>query len=145
LGQYVRDLSFEAPGAPSVFNLLRKHQPDIPVSFDCNVRHVSGSTFEVSLGITVEASANNQPVFLIEMIYAALIEVDERVVPEDQLHPLLMIEVPRHLFPFARQVIGDLTVSGGFPPLMLQMVDFVDLYRRKFADRPHTIERKPAA
>jgi preprotein translocase subunit SecB len=144
LGQYIRDLSFEVPNAPSVFNEARKYAPEIPVSIDTAVRHLGASHFEVSLSVNIEATINRRPAFVAEVAYAAIIEVDERAIPQEQLHAVLMIEVPRHLFPFVRQIVGDVTVGGGFPPLMLQMVDFVEMYRRKFGDQPQTIERKAA-
>jgi preprotein translocase subunit SecB len=144
LGQYIRDLSFEVPNAPSVFNEVRKYSPEIPVSIDCAVRHLGGSGFEVSLNVNVAATVNSRPAFIAEIVYAAVIEVDERAIPPEQLHAVLLIEVPRLLFPFVRQIVGDVTVGGGFPPLMLQMIDFVEMYRRKYGDQPQTIERKPA-
>lgn len=141
VGQFVRDLSFEVPRAPEIYVEMRQSSPDIPVSFDINARNVVGNTFEVTLGVNVQATINQKPAFIIELAYVALLEVNHQVVPEDQLHPMLLIEIPRYLFPFVRQLIAELTVGGGFPPLFMQMVDFVDMYRRKFGDKPQTIER----
>jgi preprotein translocase subunit SecB len=140
LGQFIRDLSFEVPHAPEIFAELRQRAPDIPVSFDIGAKHAGGNTFEVTINASLHATVGEKTAFLLELAYAALVEVDPRGVAEDQLHPVLLIEIPRYLFPFVRQIIGDLTVGGGFPPLMLQMVDFVDLYRRKFGDQPQKIE-----
>jgi len=144
VGQFVRDLSFEVPHAPEIFAELRQKAPEIPVSFDISARHVGASTFEVAVGVNMQASVGGKPAFILELVYAALVDIDERVVPEDQLHPLLLIEIPRYAFPFIRQIVGDLTVGGGFPPLLLQMVDFVELYRRKFGDQPQKVERVAA-
>ncbi len=144
LGQFVRDLSFEVPHAPEIFNDIRQRAPDIPVSFDVATRHVGGSTFEVSMNVNLQASVGEKPAFILELVYAGLVDVDLSAVPEDQLHAVLLIEIPRYLFPFVRQIVGDLTVNGGFPPLMLQMIDFMDLYRRKFGDQPQKIEMLPA-
>jgi preprotein translocase subunit SecB len=141
VGQFIRDLSFEVPRAPEVFAELREAAPDIPVSFDIGARHVGGTTFEVTLAVNVQASVKQKPAFIMELVYGALLEVDPRAVPEDQLHPMLLIEIPRYLFPFVRQQIADLTVGGGFPPLFLQMVDFVDMYRRKFGEQQQRVER----
>jgi preprotein translocase subunit SecB len=141
VGQFVRDLSFEVPRAPEVFAEIRQTAPEIPVSFDIGARHVGATTFEVSLTVNVQATVSQKPAFILELVYGALVEVDPRAVPEEQLHPMLLIEIPRHLFPFVRQQIADLTVGGGFPPLFLQMVDFVDMYRRKFGDQAQQIER----
>ena len=140
LGQFIRDLSFEVPHAPEIFDDMRRTAPDIPVSFDIGARHTGGATFEVSINVSLRASVSERPAFILELAYAAMVEVDPRAVSEDQLHPALLIEIPRYLFPFVRQLVSDLTVGGGFPPLMLQMVDFVDLYRRKFGDQPQKIE-----
>ena len=145
LGQFVRDLSFEVPHAPEIFDAMRQRAPDIPVSFDIGAKHVGGNTFEVTLNETLQDSVGETPAFILELAYAGMVEVDPRAVAEDQLHPVLLIEIPRYLFPFVRQIVGDLTVGGGFPPLMLQMVDFLELYRRKFGDQPQTIERAAAA
>jgi preprotein translocase subunit SecB len=146
VGQFIRDLSFEVPNAPEIYVEMRQSPPEIPVSFDIGARHVGGNTFEVTLGVSVNATVNQKPAFILELVYAALLEVDHSVVPEDQLHPMLLIEIPRYLFPFVRQMIADLTVGGGFPPLFMQMVDFVDMYRRKFGDQQHLVERVgPAA
>jgi preprotein translocase subunit SecB len=144
LGQYIRDLSFEVPHAPEIFNDVRRQAPEIPASFDIAARHVIGSTFEVDMSVNLRASVGEKPAFILELVYSAMVDVDFRAVPEDQIHPVLLIEIPRHLFPFVRQVVGDMTVGGGFPPLMLQMIDFVDLYRRKFGDQPQTLPRNQA-
>lgn len=141
LGQFVRDLSFEVPHAPGIFTEMRKRAPDIPVTFECNVQHIGDSTFEVTLGVNVQASIGEKPAFILELVYGALIELDERTIPQEQLHPVLLIEIPRFLFPFVRQIIGDMTISGGFPPLFLQPVDFAEIYRRRFGDEPQTVKR----
>jgi preprotein translocase subunit SecB len=139
MGQFVRDLSFEVPHAPGIFTEMRKRQPDIPVSFDCAVQHIQDSVFEVSISVNAQATIGDKPAFILELVYATIVEVDEKVIPADQLHPVLMIEIPRFLFPFVRQTIGDMTISGGFPPLFLQPVDFGELYARKFGGQPQPI------
>jgi len=141
VGQFVRDLSFEVPHAPEIFAELRQRAPEIPVSFDVAARHVKDGVFEVDMTVNLQATMGEKPAFILELIYTNLVEIDARAVPEDQLHPLLLIEIPRYMFPFVRQIIGDLTIGGGFPPLLLQMVDFVDLYRRKFGDQPQSVPR----
>jgi preprotein translocase subunit SecB len=144
LGQFVRDLSFEVPHAPEIFADLRQRAPDIPVSFDIGARHIEANTFEVAMNVTLRASVGEKPAFILELVYAAMVDIDTAAVGEDQLHPVLLIEIPRYLFPFVRQVVSDLTVGGGFPPLLLQMVDFVDLYRRKFGDTQQVVARASA-
>jgi preprotein translocase subunit SecB len=144
LGQYIRDLSFEVPHAPGVFAELRQQQHQIAASVEPQIRHLSGSSFEVSLGASVQTKIGDKPAFVAELVYAAVVEIDERAVPQEHLHALLSIEIPRYLFPYVRQIIGDLTVSGGFPPLILQPIDFVDLYRRTHGDKPQTVARVTA-
>ncbi|MDX2224035.1 MAG: protein-export chaperone SecB [Rhodospirillaceae bacterium] len=144
-GQYVRDFSFEVPHAPEIFTELRQKAPDIPITVEPAVRHLNGSLFEVTLTANVEAKAADRIAFILEVVYAGVVELDERVIPQEHVHPILMIEVPRFLFPFVRQMVSDTTVGGGFPPLMLQMIDFAELYRRRFGDTPQTVARNPAA
>ena len=132
LGQYIRDLSFEVPQAPEIFNILRQAAPEIPVSLDTDMRHLSGSTYEVTLSAHVEAFAAGKTAFILEVAYGCVVEINEQAVPEEHIHPILLIEVPRQMFPFVRQIVSDMTVNGGFPPLMLQIVDFTELYRNKF-------------
>lgn len=141
LGQYIRDLSFEVPHAPEIFSEIRQAAPQIPIQIEPTFRHMKGSQFEVSLTTQVEATVNNKPAFILELVYCAVVEIDERAVPQEHLHPVLAIEVPRFLFPFARQIVNDQTVAGGFPPLVLQPVDFVQLYQRNYGDKPQTVTR----
>lgn len=144
LGQFIRDLSFEVPHAPEIFNEMRQRAPDIPLSFDMGARHLGGPNFEVVMNVNLQAAIGDKPAFILELAYAAIVEVNPELVPAEQLHPVLLIEIPRFLFPFVRQIVGDLTVGGGFPPLHLQMLDFVDIYRRKFGNEPQTIDLLPA-
>jgi len=130
-GQFMKDLSFEIPDAPGIFDILQKQAPDIPLSVDCHVRALTNNRFEVTISIHVEATIQNKTAFMLEIVYAAVVSIGE--VPPAHIHPVLLIEVPRQLFPFVRQIVADITVSGGFPPLMLQIIDFKDLYERKYA------------
>jgi preprotein translocase subunit SecB len=134
MGQYIRDLSFETPHAPDIFATLRTEAPEIPIGLDTTVRHLSGSSFEVTLSLQLEAVAGGKKAFILELAYAAVVEVNPQLVPQEHVHPVLMIEVPRQMFPFVRQLVADITGNGGFPPLMLQVFDFADMYRKKFGD-----------
>lgn len=134
LGQFIKDLSFETPLAPEIFNILRQQAPSIPISLDTNVRQLEGPVFEVTLSVHLEAKAGDKTAFIMELVYGCVAEVNTAAVPQEYVHSLLLIEVPRHLFPFVRQLVSDITGNAGFPPLMLQMVDFADLYRKKFAN-----------
>ncbi len=131
-GQYIKDLSFEVPGAPEIYAILQTQAPEIPISIDVVARPVSETAYEVSLTIHLEATVGERKAFICELVYCAAVEVNKAIVPEEHIHPLLMIEVPRQIFPFARQIVSDATGHGGFPPLQLQLVDFGLLYRQKF-------------
>ncbi len=129
-GQYIKDLSFEAPGTPGIFADLMRGAPEIPTSVDIRVNRMRDNLYEVTLHLQSESKIQGKTAFLAELQYAGLFSVN---VPEEHLHPVLMIECPRLLFPFARGVLAALTREGGFPPLMLQPIDFVALYRQRMA------------
>jgi preprotein translocase subunit SecB len=132
LGQYIKDLSFEAPLAPDIFNILRDQSPEMDVTLDAAVRQIEGPLFDVTISVSLDAKAGDKTAFILELVYGCVAEVNPQVVPQEYAHSLLLIEVPRHMYPFVRQIVADTTGAGGFPPLMMQMVDFADLYRRKF-------------
>ena len=128
LTQYVRDLSFEnavaQKGLPA-----GEVQPEISVQVSLDARkRPADHQYEVISKYRVQ-SANNAdkaPLFLCELDYGGIFHVEG--VPDDQMHPFLMIECPRYLFPFARRIIADLTAEGGFPPFMLEPIDFAGIY-----------------
>ncbi len=128
-GQYVKDLSFEVPGAPAIFGEMNG-SPDIPIHVDISVHPLHDNTFEVVLHIKIDAQLEGRPVFIAEIAYGGVFTVN---VPHDQVQPMLLVECPRMLFPFARVIIADLTRDGGFPPLMIQPIDFVQLYHSRLA------------
>lgn len=126
--QYVKDLSFENPRAPQVF-ASNDRAPQVQVNVDVGARPVADNMYEITLVLNAEAKAGDQPVFVVELTYAGLFTVP--ALPQEQLRPLLLIECPRLLFPFARAIIADATRDGGFPPLMINPIDFAALYRRQ--------------
>jgi preprotein translocase subunit SecB len=128
--QYVKDLSFENPRAPHVF-APSEHQPQVQVNVDVGARQLAESAYEVTLTLNAEAKAGDQAVFMVELTYAGVFTVP--ALPPEQLRPLLLIECPRLLFPFARAVVAEATRDGGFPPLMINPIDFAALYRRQAA------------
>ncbi len=131
MGQYIKDLSFEVPNAPEIFNALRQKAPEIPITIDTAVNHVNADVFESALSVTLKAEVDGKTAFILELVYGCLVEVNSKAIAEEHIHPILHIEVPRHIFPFVRQIVGDLTAAGGFPPLLMQIVDFNEIYRRK--------------
>lgn len=127
LGQYVKDLSFENPGHPPV-----QTQPNIDLGIDVGAApHADGNgLFEVSLKLSAKASSGDTVLFISELDYAGLFQLQN--VPENQVEPMLLIECPRLLFPFARRIIAEITREGGFPPLLIDPVDFVALYQQQY-------------
>jgi preprotein translocase subunit SecB len=127
-GQYIKDLSFENPRAPQ--SLIEQKQPQLTLNVNVATRQFEPKTFEVSL--TVEASATTpekEPLFMLELVYAGTVTIGD--VPQEHFGPLLLIETPRLLFPFARAVVANATREAGFPPLNIAPVDFVALYRQQ--------------
>ena len=124
ISQYVKDLSFENPNAPAVFQW--QGQPQIDVQFNIGANQVAEDVHEVVLKIDVKAISADQVAFQVELIYAGLFGL--RNIPQDQMQMFLLAEGPRIIFPFARRVLADAVRDGGFQPLMLEPVDFGALY-----------------
>lgn len=127
-GQYIKDLSFEVPGAPGIFGEMQGQNPDIPIHVDINANVLQDNVYEVVLSLKIEGKLPTKPVFILELAYAGVFTIN---VPEEHVQPVLLIECPRLLFPFARTIVADMTRDGGFPPLMIQPLDFVALYRAR--------------
>lgn len=126
--QYIKDLSFENPGATSP---AAGRKPSLQISVDVQVRGLGQDQFEVALGTRAEAKAGEQLIYLCELVYCAVFTIKN--VPQDALQPILLVECPRIIFPFARRIIADVTRDGGFMPLMLDPIDFAALYRQKLS------------
>ncbi|MDX2082372.1 MAG: protein-export chaperone SecB [Rickettsiales bacterium] len=128
MAQYIKDLSFEVPNAPQIF-FNNQEKPNIEMSIDIDAKKISETTYEVSLKISADASANNQRTFLCEIIYAALFSIEET--ESQTLEQILLIYCPNLIFPFVRRIISNLTSDGGFPPLLIDIIDFAALYQRR--------------
>ena len=126
--QYIKDLSFENPNAPRSLGPQDK-QPNIAIQVNVNARQLSDTDFEVDLALEGNAGEGASTLFKFELAYAGVFRV--RNIPPDQVHPVVMIECPRLLFPFARQIVADAVRNGGFPPLYIDPIDFAGLYRQK--------------
>ena len=124
LTQYVKDLSFENPNAPG--SLQSTEQPRIEINVAVNAKRGGDNVYEVELKINARAMAGDSLAFSIDLLYAGLFGLAN--VPEEALEPFLIIEAPRIIFPFARRIIADSVRDGGFPPLMLDPIDFASLY-----------------
>ncbi|HZL00092.1 MAG TPA: protein-export chaperone SecB [Caulobacteraceae bacterium] len=129
LAQYIRDLSFESPHAPE--SLRAATQPQIDLGVELNAQGREDSLYEVELKLTARAAREAETVFHIELVYAGLFQIIG--VAAADLEPVLMIECPRYLFPFARRMIADLSAEGGFPPFMLEPIDFAGVYAARLA------------
>ncbi len=134
--QYIRDLSFENPEAP---HSLRAGEslPDMEVNIGMDARSIEGedtkNLYEVALSVTATAKRGDKTIFIAELVYGVTVIIGDAV-PEEQHHPILLIEIPRYAFPFARQILATATSQGGFPPLLLNPVDFQALYMERFKD-----------
>ena len=127
VAQYIKDLSFENPGAPA----LMSQSPQIDLGVDLQARRGDAEHFEVMLKLQVTAKAADKTVFLLELAYAGLFRIVG--IPDDMLQPLLLIQAPHMLFPFARRIVADVVRDGGMPPLMVDPIDFAALYQTKLS------------
>jgi preprotein translocase subunit SecB len=139
ISQYIKDLSFENPNAPAVYQW--QDQPQIDVQFGISAASVADDVHEMVLKIEVKATAAEKTAFQVELQYAGLFGM--RNVPEDQIQPFLLAEGPRLIFPFARRVLADAVRDGGFAPLILEPIDFGGLYMQQ-AEAAATMAETPA-
>ena len=137
LAQYIKDLSFENPNAPNSL-ITQDQQPQINIQINVTANGVAENDFEVALTIEGKAEGGNGVLFAFDLVYAGVFRIVN--VPQDSMHPFIMIECPRLLFPFAREIIASAVRNGGFPPLMLDPVDFVGLYRQNMARQAEQIK-----
>lgn len=128
LSQYTKDFSFENPGAPQSLAAMTE-PPTVEVNVNIGAEPLGGNNYEVALTIGAAAKNGDSTVFVLELIYGGVFALND--VPEEHVQPALLIEAPRLLFPFARNIIADATRDGGFPPLMVQPFDFAALYQRQ--------------
>ncbi len=124
LAQYIKDLSVENPSAPQVFQW--QETPQLDVQFNLNVSRVSDEVHEVNLRIELKAASEQGAHFLVDLSYAGLFGL--RNIPEDAFAPFLLVEGPRLLFPFARQIVAEAVQNLGFPPVLLDPIDFAGAY-----------------
>jgi len=129
--QYTKDFSFENPNAPNSL-MQQQQQPQIGIQINVNPRQLAPNDFEVELKLEGKAELTGNVLFAFDLNYAGVFRMTN--IPQESLGPLLMIECPRLLFPFAREIISNAISNGGFPPLMLHPIDFVGLYQRRIAE-----------
>jgi preprotein translocase subunit SecB len=133
LAQYAKDFSFENPNAPRSLAPQQGQGPTINIQVNVNAKQLAETDFEVDLKLEGDGKVGNEVLFAFDLTYAGVFRA--RNIPPDQLHAVIMIECPRLLFPFARQMVADAVRNGGFPPLYIDPIDFVALYRQKAAEQ----------
>ncbi len=138
LAQYLKDLSFESPKAPEAFKIPAT--PEIDVNVDVNGRGLGPDQYEVEFSVSAKASHQEEPIFVVEASYGGVFEI-KNLAP-DQLEIAMLVECPRLLFPFLRQIVADATRNGNFPPLMLDPIDFMGIY---IANKQNMQQQQPAA
>ena len=130
LTQYIKDLSFEAPGAPGTLR-ARDKGPEIQIGVNVNANPF-GDDFDVNLTINGKAVIEDETLFVVELVYGGVFRLQG--FKREHVLPVLFIECPRILFPFARQIVSDVTQSGGFPPLRIDPIDFAQMFQRRMAE-----------
>jgi len=135
-GQYIKDLSFESPNSPSILAELQNQQPDVNVNVDVQAGKMEGQAaqnmYEVILDMRAELKLGEKVGFIVELKYGGVFTIN---VPEEHIGAMLLIECPRMLFPFARNILADATRDGGFVPLLLQPIDFAAMYQANLAQQ----------
>lgn len=127
-GQYIKDLSFENPHAPDSL-MPQKTAPEIQINIDIKVARMNDKFYESSLYINARANGETGTLFMVDLTYAGIFELQG--IPEDRIEQLLLVDCPFILFPFARRVVADVSRDGGFPPLLLEPIDFHGLYMNR--------------
>ena len=125
--QYIRDFSLEIPHAPEIFRKMTQ-APSVQVNIDVNAKYMHDNFFNVELSVAMDGDVGQEKLFILELKYAAVVALN---VPQEHVEPILLVEIPRLLFPFARNVVTNCLVEGGLPPFMINPVDFVTMYNNK--------------
>lgn len=131
LAQYLKDLSFESPNAPNSLR-AREKAPSISIGVNVNANPISDTEFDVVLSLNAKAESGKDVLFNVETVYGGIFQIEN--FPQEHMLPILFIECPRLLFPFARQIVADATRNGGFPPLLLDPIDFAQMFQQKMAE-----------
>lgn len=137
--QYIKDLSFENPSITARAG-QNQEAPAINIQIETKAHALAERSFEVNLWIRVEATQDDQKVFLLDLVYAGIFSLAPDI-PEEYIRPILMVECPRVLFPFARNIVATTTQEGGYSPLLINPIDFGDLYQRQLAQEEKAQEK----
>ena len=141
MAQYVKDLSFECPNVHKLIE-AQGEAPELRVEVNVNASKVNNNAFESVINFKAEATNKAGTIYDLELAYAGMFQVEN--LPEAALEPFLLIDCPTLLFPFVRRLVADLTREGGFPPLMLDPINFATLFTRRQQERAAQVEAKPA-
>lgn len=141
LAQYIKDFSFENPNAPHSLAQLQQ-QPSINLQINVRGQPIKDADYEVELKLEGKAEMGTNLLFHFDLVYAGVFRIQN--VSQENLHPVMLIECPRLLFPFAREVVASAVVNGGYPPLRIDPVDFVGLYRQQVAQLQAQQRQAPA-
>lgn len=136
LSQYIKDLSFEVPNSPNVF-LKEQAKPEIAVTIDIDAQKINDTLYEVTLKIIADAQADDEKVFICEVAYSGIFSVEN--IGDNDIEQILVVYCPNLLFPFARRIIANNTIDSGFPPLMINPIDFGDLFQRRKEQEAQTM------
>ena len=129
--QYIKDLSLEIPHAPEIFKEI-KSAPEVQINVEVGYQTLENNFYNVELKLNMDGDVNHQKLFILELTYSAVVALN---VPTERLEPVLMIEIPRLIFPFARNVVTNCLVEGGLPPFMINPIDFVTMYNNRKAGK----------
>lgn len=140
--QYIKDLSFENPRAPQSL-MQQAGPPNVEINVDVKAQNLAPDTFEVVLTINAAAKVHGDPLFLVELTYGSIVTV--RNAPQELLPTFVLVEAPRLMFPFARNIVAEATRDGGFPPLMINPIDFAELLRNRAAQAQQAGAANPAS
>ena len=125
--QYIKDMSLEIPHAPEIFRELNS-APKIDVQVQVNAHHMHDQFHNVSLSYTLNGEINGKPLFVLELEYASVVSLN---IPEEHIKPVLMVEIPRMLFPFVRSIVANAMIDAGLPPVMLNPIDFAAMLENR--------------
>jgi len=142
LGQYIKDLSFENPNAPQSFQEPGQN-PNLQLNFNVGANKISDNTYEVTLHFEGAAKSETAGIYQLDLVYAGVFRVEN--FPQDRLRSFLFIDCPATLFPFVRRIIADMTREGGYPPLLIDPIDFAALYRRNVQQQQQQQESEAGA
>ncbi|GAA5104762.1 protein-export chaperone SecB [Bartonella jaculi] len=141
LTQYLKDFSFENPSAPRSLH-PREKAPQIDININVNANPIGDDNYDVVLSLSVKANDDTEVLFHVELIYGGVFHLKN--IPQEHVMPLVFIECPRLLFPFARQIISDATHNGGFPPLWIDPIDFAALFQKRVAEEQKNSQAQPS-